>query len=394
MPKGRSSSLAEAQADLIGVCGELRDEIEVLRMAIDELREEIQTAVRNVYSTPLPARRITSMPSDPCADDFAARVNRVDPAQRDEWASQAESLPAPLPPVTASSNAKQSAADPLSTPSTTVPAGPVSAEPIRTVNSSTAIETAARKKPPLYLRIVNRVPTGVVRAIGYETISLDELRRRLEPLANQHGQAVVEETAGELVERVPASTNLCRLSFEARQAARWLLGPPPDEPACGISTISQSPPKRGSHEPESSAADRAESHPRRPVKHSRQIIMARFAEHCENTEQAITEMNADQLAPLRHRGLMCPDFITTDGPPDELIAIRRSLSKTQRHDMGQWIDIFGRDYDAVRIWPEASEDRLGEWVWHVEIVATPEYEETGADEDDFPQGEASPPQGE
>ena len=59
MSNRRSPSRAEAEADLIGVCTELRDEIEVLRIAIDELREEIQTAVRNVFSIRLPDRHIT-----------------------------------------------------------------------------------------------------------------------------------------------------------------------------------------------------------------------------------------------------------------------------------------------------------------------------------------------
>jgi cell division septum initiation protein DivIVA len=48
----------------------LTEEVEVLRDAIDELREELQWAVRN--ERPL---RITSMSADPCAKDF--RINAV-----------------------------------------------------------------------------------------------------------------------------------------------------------------------------------------------------------------------------------------------------------------------------------------------------------------------------
>ena len=309
--------------------------------------------------------------------------------QRNKGGGETESPIAPAPPVVSSSTAKKDAAEQPPTASVAVPADPVSTQPARTDNSSVAVETAARKRPPLYLRIVNRVPTAVVRTIGYETVTRDELRRRLAPLVDEHGQTLVEETAGELIDWVPGSTKLCRLSFEARHAARWLLGPPPAEPACGVPKATQSQPKRGSSNPDSPAVDRAESDLRRPVKHSRPVVMARFREHCLDTDEVIAVLNADQLAPLRHRGLMCPDFFTMDGPPDELIAVRRSLSKTQRHDMEQWIDIFGRDYDAVRIWPEASEDRPDEWVWCRETVATAEYEETGEDDDDFSQDGAS-----
>lgn len=58
----------------------LRDEVQVLRNAIDELREIFEYAVQNGLpirsSLDGHARRITSMPIDPTAPDFAMRVNR------------------------------------------------------------------------------------------------------------------------------------------------------------------------------------------------------------------------------------------------------------------------------------------------------------------------------
>lgn len=60
---------------------ELRDEIHVLRMALDELREEVQWANRNgergAQSLPKPFV-LTSMPLDPAAEDW--EINRVKPS--------------------------------------------------------------------------------------------------------------------------------------------------------------------------------------------------------------------------------------------------------------------------------------------------------------------------
>lgn len=59
----------------------LRLQIEVLTNAIDELRDALQYAVENglpvLSSLGEHARRITSMPVDPAAPDFAKRVNRL-----------------------------------------------------------------------------------------------------------------------------------------------------------------------------------------------------------------------------------------------------------------------------------------------------------------------------
>jgi len=54
----------------------LADEVRVLRDAINDLREELQYAVRNNKPLP-PPLHITSMPLDPTTPDFHQRVNAV-----------------------------------------------------------------------------------------------------------------------------------------------------------------------------------------------------------------------------------------------------------------------------------------------------------------------------
>lgn len=76
----RRTAAAHEEDSLGAALGELRDEIRVLRMAIDDLREEVAWANQNPPQ-PLPdARspyRLVSMPRDPTDDDFAERVNSV-----------------------------------------------------------------------------------------------------------------------------------------------------------------------------------------------------------------------------------------------------------------------------------------------------------------------------
>jgi hypothetical protein len=73
----------------------LRDEMHVLREAVDELREQLEYALRNAAPKQdawLPTRAITSFPVDPTAPDWAARVNSIDSASMPP-PSPADALP-------------------------------------------------------------------------------------------------------------------------------------------------------------------------------------------------------------------------------------------------------------------------------------------------------------
>lgn len=78
-----SQELSSAVQDLASVVERLRDEVETLRQAVDELREELTfelRKLRNALPTPEanPPYRLTSMPNDPCVEDFQERVNAFD----------------------------------------------------------------------------------------------------------------------------------------------------------------------------------------------------------------------------------------------------------------------------------------------------------------------------
>lgn len=75
--------LAAAVQDLATIIERLRDEVEVLRQAVDDLRGELTHELRNLRDAlpipgPDPPYRLTSMPHDPCVEDFHERVNAFD----------------------------------------------------------------------------------------------------------------------------------------------------------------------------------------------------------------------------------------------------------------------------------------------------------------------------
>lgn len=79
----RTKSGPESDTTIAAAIDRLTEEVRVLRQAVDELRQEVQWGVRNALDPPHerpPVRRITSMPLDPCAEDFAERVNALAPA--------------------------------------------------------------------------------------------------------------------------------------------------------------------------------------------------------------------------------------------------------------------------------------------------------------------------
>jgi hypothetical protein len=73
------------EEDWLDALRELRDEIHVLRIALDELREEVQWANRNGDRSGQRLPRpfvLTSMPLDPTAENW--EINRVKPGDLPE----------------------------------------------------------------------------------------------------------------------------------------------------------------------------------------------------------------------------------------------------------------------------------------------------------------------
>ena len=99
MATKNAPSADQCNDDLAGDVSKLADEINLLRIAIDELREELVWAVRNgrTASTSAPRdRHIASLPLDPTADDFADRVNTVDADKVAELRQDVQDSDSPL----------------------------------------------------------------------------------------------------------------------------------------------------------------------------------------------------------------------------------------------------------------------------------------------------------
>ncbi len=79
----RSRSQTKSDDSIADSLDLLREELAVVRQVLDEIREELEWANRNRSEpdpAPLMPRRITSMPLDPCAPDWAERLNRFSAA--------------------------------------------------------------------------------------------------------------------------------------------------------------------------------------------------------------------------------------------------------------------------------------------------------------------------
>lgn len=76
-----ASETSEATAELAEEVRQLRAEVRVLWDIIDELRDSMEHAIRNLPDQLPPPLQILSLPSDPTADDFGERINAV-PAEQ------------------------------------------------------------------------------------------------------------------------------------------------------------------------------------------------------------------------------------------------------------------------------------------------------------------------
>lgn len=81
--KQRSFPTVEQVAELTEAVITLTEQVRCLRHAVDEIESELGWTLRNrvAFVEPIEttARRLKSMPLDPAAADFHARVNEIDP---------------------------------------------------------------------------------------------------------------------------------------------------------------------------------------------------------------------------------------------------------------------------------------------------------------------------
>lgn len=79
----RKRSPTDSEDSIADALDRLREELTVVRQVLDEIQQELEWANRNSPDRePVAAtyRRITSFPLDPCAPDWAERVNKYSAA--------------------------------------------------------------------------------------------------------------------------------------------------------------------------------------------------------------------------------------------------------------------------------------------------------------------------
>src|SRR5439155_3337820 len=101
--------------------------------------------------------------------------------------------------------------------------------------------------------------------------------------------------------------------------ARALLGPPPVEPACGIpasgrNPLAEKPSVRKKPSNEAPSAGRGAE-----IKASRKVVLERFRQHLDETEEVTDEVPTEIRQVLGERGRMTPDLILGEAEPYELL---------------------------------------------------------------------------
>jgi hypothetical protein len=71
--------LIEKVGHLVGIVTDLTDEVNMLRDAVDDSRQEMESVMRLHRKPPPPPMHITSMPKDPLDPHFHEKVNRLKP---------------------------------------------------------------------------------------------------------------------------------------------------------------------------------------------------------------------------------------------------------------------------------------------------------------------------
>ena len=272
-PASPSAQSSEAHELSVPV-DQLREELRVLRIAIDELRDDVVWAARQVLSAgyEVAPSQMPRRPLDPLAPDADYQYRM--PASRQPHPSSENSEPSPYccenprltwngdpeapgvacescgyviaeqgdvivqrdnHPIDAKSLLQSSdepsvditadtemqtispppiAPDSPETLSATTTESPVESPPAaQTATSASDAAPARGKRPPLYMRIYQQpLLTEIVRAVGYEQLAREEVLRRLEPMAEKYGRERTIENARELLARLPGQHDIWALT--------------------------------------------------------------------------------------------------------------------------------------------------------------------------------------
>lgn len=101
-PPEEPVGLEDAVVDLTAEVKGLASQVEVLRIAIDDLRSELEFAIRNLPREPwVPTQPLVSMPKDPLAEPFPVNRTRREDVPANSTAPSNVSEPSAPPPVAA-----------------------------------------------------------------------------------------------------------------------------------------------------------------------------------------------------------------------------------------------------------------------------------------------------
>jgi hypothetical protein len=198
-----NDNIATQLGELTKAVNDLKDEIHVVRQVMDEIREDLEYAVRQLQRS-----QWTATPTRPVESADDSRTPTLDDRPPNAPAVPAPAVPAPSPNTEATH----------ASPSGTNVAARVSSHKHR--------RPQGRKKPPLHERIYYKPYFAeLVKLVGYDGTPLAQANEKLKFLIDQYGREVIEEATREIV-AVDDSTDppIARLTEEARKLAWPILG--------------------------------------------------------------------------------------------------------------------------------------------------------------------------
>lgn len=322
---------------------QLSEETRLLRIAIDELRDDVVWAARNC----LQERFHVGTSATPESEELPpvpTVASRTGPAsiQGTSAPVAAKSEPAPNSPHEPASPARPSH----------LPAAP------ERVSTRTGRAPTGTKKPPLHTRLYyHEHLTAVTRAIGYAELDADEWQRRLAPLVALHGPTLIDAAVAELIEARPGRS--VRLKPNVRPLAVGLLGRPPIvESIASAATPDQSP----------AAQQEIEAVPEKTSRHAAIQDFIAFLES-RGVDYTLIDAAFRRQHPQHHLARL--DLILPNGASNTLVTVQPKLKKQREWEIESWLSALG-PARVLRVWPY----RVGEnRIWHEETVELPEPRE-------------------
>jgi hypothetical protein len=209
---------------------------------------------------------------------------------------------------------------------------------------------------------------AVIRLFAYKTLSLEEARTKVKPLAEQFRKESVADACEQLVEmdaneKVPVA----RLKAHIRRMAFQILGP--ETPPAPAMTATPDPTPPSDMPMKRSAKREVPGIAERPIKQPRHLVLNRYQAWLDECGLAfVVVKDVSRTTPAVKPFITGLDFIVLREEAKLLVTVRPHLQAKHLKAIAELQKLFGQDYRPVRVWPTERPDG---WCWQEYAVDVP-----------------------